>query len=292
MHNRICLGTVQLGQYYGINNALGRKPHLKESFRLLETAIKFGIKFFDTASVYGDAEKILGDFGINRFPIKVISKLKPHISSDANLVLHEIKISLTNLKLKTLEGYLFHDAEDFYKPDLLRGLKLAKEKGLVKNIGVSIYEPEDALNVVQDSDIDFIQIPYNVLDQRLDETDFFELAEKNNVTVFARSSFLQGLLLMTREKIPPKLQDAWKYIEEFQNISRSYGFTPSEAALLFSYSHEKIDYVLFGVETVEQLETNLKILDKASQFADCYEELRGKFKNIDRKIIVPSLWTK
>lgn len=292
MDKRICLGTVQLGQYYGINNALGRKPDLKESFGLLEKAIRLGINFFDTASVYGDSEKILGDFGINRFNVKIISKLRPNLPSDSNLVLQEIKTSLKNLKLNSLEGYLFHDAEDFYKPELLRGLKLVKEKGLSKNIGVSIYEPEDAINVVKDKDIDIIQIPYNVLDQRLNDTNFFEIAEKNNVTVFARSSFLQGLLLMTREKIPPNLKDAWSYIETFQNISRRYKFTPSEAALLFSYCHKKIDYVLFGVETIEQLELNFKILDKASQFADCYEELSGKFKNVDRKIIVPSLWSK
>ena len=292
MHKKICLGTVQLGQCYGINNALGRKPDLIESCSLLESAVRLGINFFDTASVYGDAENILGDFGINRFPVKVISKLKPHLPADSNLVLQEIQTSLKNLKLNSLEGYLFHDAEDFYKPELLRGLKLVKEKGLTKNIGVSIYELEDAINIVKDRNIDIIQIPYNVLDQRLDETDFFELAEKNNVTVFARSSFLQGLLLMERENIPPHLKDAWSYIERFQNISRKHGFTPSEAALLFAYCHKKIDYVLFGVDTVKQLESNLEVLNKANQFVDCCEELSGKFKNVNRKIIVPSLWGK
>ena len=292
MHKKICLGTVQLGQCYGINNALGRKPDLSESFSLLESAVRLGINFFDTASVYGDAENILGDFGINRFPLKVISKLKPRLPEDSNFVLQEIQTSLKNLKLNSLEGYLFHDAEDFYKKKLLRGLKLAKEQGLTKNIGVSIYEPEDAINVVKDKDVDIIQIPYNVLDQRLDETNFFELAEKNNVTVFARSSFLQGLLLMERENIPPHLKDAWRYIEQFQNISRKHGFTPLEAALLFAYCHKKINYVLFGVDTVKQLESNLEVLSKANRFADCCEELSGKFKNVDRKIIVPSLWGK
>lgn len=290
MCNRICMGTVQLGQHYGINNALGRKPNLQESFNLLEQAIKSGVKFFDTASAYGDAEIILGKFGINRFPVKIISKLRPKLPADSNIVLTEIKSSLDRLKLNSLEGYLFHNVEDFYIPEKLRGLKLAKEKGLAENIGVSIYEPADALKVIQDKDIDFIQIPYNVLDQRLDETNFFELAEKNNVTIFARSAFLQGLLLMTKENIPPNLKDAWIYIEKFQNIASKHNFTPSEAALLFAYCHKKIDYVLFGVETIQQLNDNLKILDKASRFNDCYEELSGNFKNISRKIIVPSLW--
>ena len=290
MCNRICMGTVQLGQHYGINNALGRKPNLQESFNLLEKAINSGVNFFDTASAYGDAEIILGKFGINRFPVKIISKLRPKLPADSKIVLSEIKCSLDRLNLNSLEGYLFHNVEDFYIEEKLRGLKLAKEIGLTKNIGVSIYEPADALNVIQDKDIDFIQIPYNVLDQRLDETNFFELAEKNNVTIFARSAFLQGLLLMTRENIPPNLKDAWIYIEKFQNIARKYNFTPSEAALLFAYCHKKIDYVLFGVETIQQLNDNLKILDKADKFKNCYEELSGNFKNISRKIIVPSLW--
>ena len=290
MCNRICMGTVQLGQHYGINNALGRKPNLQESFNLLEKAINSGVNFFDTASAYGDAEIILGKFGINRFPVKIISKLRPKLPADSKIVLSEIKCSLDRLNLNSLEGYLFHNVEDFYIEEKLRGLKLAKEIGLTKNIGVSIYEPADALNVIQDKDIDFIQIPYNVLDQRLDETNFFELAEKNNVTIFARSAFLQGLLLMTRENIPPNLKDAWIYIEKFQNIARKYNFTPSEAALLFAYCHKKIDYVLFGVETIQQLEDNLQILDKADKFKNCHEELSGNFKNISRKIIVPSLW--
>lgn len=290
MYNRICLGTVQIGQYYGINNALGRQPNLQESFGLLERAIKLGVNFFDTASAYGNAENILGSFGVNRFPVKIISKLKPNLSSDSNIVLQEIKNSLENLKLKSLEGYLFHDAKDFYNPELLRGLKLTKEKGFTKNIGVSIYEPEDALKVVQDRDINFVQIPYNVFDRRLDETNFFELAEKNNVTVFARSAFLQGLLLMEKKNIPPNLQEAWRYIEQFQNIASKYNFSPAEAAFFFSYCHKKIDYVLFGVETINQLETNLKILEKEKYFSSCYEELSGNFKNISRKIIVPSLW--
>lgn len=288
--NKICLGTVQIGQKYGLNNALGRKPNLEESFQLLQLAIDSGVKFFDTASLYGNAEEILGQFNINNFPVNIVSKLRSNLDDDTNAVLNEIVLSLEKLRLKSLTGYLLHDAKDFYRPTILKGLKLAKEKGLTKNIGVSIYEPEDALNVVKDIDIDYIQIPYNVLDQRLDDTNFFDLAEKHNVTIFARSAFLQGLLLMEQKSIPQKLQEAWFHIAKFQNIAHRHGFSPTEAAFLFSYCHKKIDYVLFGVETVQQLEANLKILDKASQFNSCYEELYGTFKNISRKIIVPSLW--
>ena len=290
MSYRICLGTVQLGLHYGVNNALGRKPDRKESFALLKSAIDAGINFFDTASMYGDAENILGEFGIGRFEVNVISKLRPNLPADASMVLTEIRQSLDRLGLASLKGYLLHHADDFYRPEILRGLKLAKSQGLTQNIGVSVYEPEDALRAVSDVDIDYIQIPYNVLDQRLDETDFFELVEKNNVTVFARSAFLQGLLLMRPDGLPSHLKEAQPLVEDFQNISRVHGFAPSEAALLYSYCHPGIDYVLFGVETIEQLKNNIAVLDKAAQFKSCYEELHGRFKSVDRKIIVPSLW--
>lgn len=290
MDYNICLGTVQLGQHYGINNALGRKPHLEESFRLLNAAIDRGIRYFDTASVYGDAESILGSFGINRFDVRIISKLRSELPSDSSVVISELRQSIERLGVKSLHGYLLHSAEDFYRPEILRGLKSAKELGLTQNIGVSIYEPEDALRAVKDVDIDIIQIPYNVLDQRLDQTNFFELAEKNKVSVFARSAFLQGLLLMESKNLPPNLRAANLLVEQFQRIAREHDFSPSEAAMLYSYCHEKIDFVLFGVETQNQLENNLRALDRANEFGDCFKELHGKFRNVDRKIIVPSLW--
>ena len=258
--NKLCLGTVQMGQQYGIKNELGRKPRLEESFLILQTAVDSGIDCFDTAAVYGDAEEILGRFGISRFPVKVISKMRAGGINGKNEVIEELGISLTRLHLKSLYGYLLHSAKDLYSPEILRGLTKAKEAGLTEHIGVSIYEPEDALYAVQSHIIDIIQIPYNVFDQRLDKTDFFELAEKNHVQVYARSAFLQ------------------------------YHFSVLEASLLYSYCHPGISYVVFGVDTVEQLKSNLNIIEKSEDFCLCYKKLYGSFYNIERKLIVPSLW--
>ncbi|MBQ8699417.1 MAG: aldo/keto reductase, partial [Schwartzia sp.] len=59
----LCLGTVQLGMKYGVNNELGRQPTRKESYDVLQAALELGIDCFDTASAYGNAETVLGDFG-------------------------------------------------------------------------------------------------------------------------------------------------------------------------------------------------------------------------------------
>lgn len=290
MSNKLCLGTVQLGTKYGIKNELGRQPTNEESFAVLRKAIDSGIEYFDTASVYGNAESILGDFGIGDYPVKVISKLKPDLEADAQAVLREIRQSLARLQTESIYGYMLHRASDFYRKEIMDGLVLAKEKGLIQSIGVSIYEPEDALKVVSDIRVDCIQIPYNVFDQRLDHTDFFELAEKNCVRVFARSAFLQGLLLMDSQVLPKNLFGAAEYINLFSEIVESHGYTRKTAAFLFCYMNPGIFKVVFGVDTEAQLMENVHLVDELIGFHECWLDLRNHFKNIERKIIVPSLW--
>ena len=50
--NKLCLGTVQLGMKYGINNALARQPTEEESFAILQTAIDEGIACFDLSLIH------------------------------------------------------------------------------------------------------------------------------------------------------------------------------------------------------------------------------------------------
>lgn len=290
--SKLCLGTVQFGMKYGVKNELERQPTEAESFAVLRAARDKGICYLDTASVYGEAETLLGRFGAKQAGFRVISKLRPGLEQvvDGKQVLHEIGMSLHRLRMHQLYGYMLHHAEDMNNEALVRGMQAAKEKGYVRHIGVSVYEPEEALRVVRAGIWDMVQIPYNVFDQRLDDSVFFELAEKNNVKVFARSVFLQGLLLMEPSKVPSTLSHARPYLERFRAVLERHGYTPEEGAMLYSYCHAGIDCVVFGVDTEEQLVKNTAICDKAEGFVTCWKELRRTFTDVPREIIIPSLW--
>lgn len=297
--NRLCLGTAQIGMQYGIKNVLKRQPTQAESFTILKTAIDYGIDTFDTAGAYGNAEEILGAFGIRQFGAKVISKLyfteeERECKKFEDLVERKICISLERMKLFRMYGCLLHTAADLYNKKIMERLYDCKRKGLIEYIGVSIYEVKDALAAVQNQMIDIIQIPYNILDQRLEETEFFKLAKEHHIQVFARSVFLQGLLLMQPKKIPSYLKEVVPYVQRFTSIAEYYGFQRKEAAILFSYCHPYIHKVIFGVETKEQLEENLQIIKKAERFMDCYEKISKYFRNkkISQGIISPNLWRK
>lgn len=289
MENKLCLGTVQFGLKYGIKNEIKRQPTNEESFSVLKMAIDSDVTCFDTASVYGNAEDVLGEFGIGKHDVKVVSKLQPGTES-IDAVEKQVRLSLKRLHMNKLDGYLLHDANDFYKKSVMKGLQLCKDKGLVEHIGVSIYEPENAIDVVKSRMIDYIQIPYNVFDQRLNKTNFFEIVETNDIKVFARSAFLQGLLLMDSDKIPSNLIIAKPWLEKFNEIIHAYDYSRTEAAFLFSYCHKGISKVVFGVDTKAQLDRNLMIIRKKHDFRQCYNALLGAFSGIDHKVLSPSLW--
>ena len=292
----LCLGTVQFGMNYGINNFLGQ-PSEDAVHSMLSLALEQHISYLDTAAAYGDAEVRLGSYGVQqRFPgTQVISKLHPQRiqqtgAAATQQVIHEVEESLNRLNLDCLYGYLLHNPLNFYNPAILEGLRSCRERGLIRHFGVSIYEVDHALDVVTSKQVDMIQIPYNIFDTRLDGTDFFQIARENGVRVFARSPFLQGLILMENEIIPPHLSLARDYLQTFDRIIAKYGFDRSEAALLFAYTHPSIDAIVFGVDSCAHIAKNLATIARAASFAACREELAAAFPDVTRAIIIPSLW--
>jgi len=290
------LGTVQFGLNYGINNTVG-KPATQDVFTMLDEAIASGITCFDTAYAYGTAEELLGQYGINKHDVKVITKLKPNLIQEQNknvikIIEEQIRQSLQRINIDVLDGYLLHTPTDFYNPYVIEGLASAKAKGLIENVGVSIYETEHALDVVKSGSVDYIQIPYSIFDQRLDQTDFFEIAKQNKITVYGRSAFLQGLIVMEDHRIPTHLAKTKEYLQQYDGIIRKYGFSRAEAAFLFSYTHPGIDYVVFGVDNVEQLQKNILFNNRKMDFSACRLEISSHFHEIEKTIIFPSLWSK
>ncbi len=298
MIDRLVLGTVQLGLDYGINNKYG-KPSRKDAFRILDKAYELGIKTLDTAEAYGDAEVIIGEWlsanGLQN-SVKVISKLKPNIFDNENnisgIIQQQIVSSLENLNIDVLDGFLLHTPKYVYQTEILEGLLNCKNKGMVDNLGVSIYDEEDALYAAGCELVDYIQIPYSFLDQRLDKTDFFHISKKNQKTVFARSPFVQGLVFMDENSIPSHLEKAKDYNNDLVKIISSYNLKRHEIAMLFSLSNRNNDYIVFGVDTVEQLIEDCSLVNDFDIINNCINDLKREFGHTDKNIVIPSLWKK
>jgi uncharacterized protein len=299
--SKLVLGTVQLGMEYGVNNKTG-KPSREEAFSILDNAYENGINTLDTAFAYGDSEEVIGAWLEERKykdVVSIISKMKPHSLNDYpdgtksfEIVRGEVEKSLKRLGIEKLKGYLFHSPHYIYLSHMVDGMRKVKEEGLVENIGVSIYDEAEALQAAELA-VDYIQVPYNLFDQRLDKTDFWNIAKQNKVTVFARSPFLQGLLLMESEAIPAHLSHATKLVKEFEQISEKTKISRTALALLFSCKHSHAEHVVFGVDTTDQLKEDMDIVENPPEGVETIlEDLKTRFQDIPRSIVLPSLWGK
>ena len=258
----ICLGTVQFGLAYGINNRSGR-PEQERVFAILDRALAAGIDRLDTAAAYGEAEKVLGEYIRSRQVadrVKVVSKLRPDFLDNTykgtvsleQAVSEEVQASLERLGLARLDGYLLHSAscEQIEYGELGAALAAVRESGLVRQVGASLYTPEQAMAALKTDWLDAVQVPYNILDRRLDQVGFFDRNSRRPrpLTVYVRSLLLQGLLMMPEQEIPPHLSAIAPHLRELDQWLDRQGIDRLTAAFGFVASRPGVDAVVVGVD--------------------------------------------
>ena len=292
-----CLGTVQLGMRYGIQD--NGRPSSEETEHILSDALGAGIRYFDTAAAYGDAENVLGSFSLRyqkqAEQMRIISKLNPYAFRDVprekwrDTVLKNAEESLKRVRKDRFAAYLFHNAAHIFDPDAVEALDSVRKEGLAQFIGVSVYTPQEALQALEYQQIGAIQIPYNVFDQRLDQCGFFAAAKKKKIQIFARSSLLQGLVLMQPHQLPDNVRFASPYLTKFLSICNDFSFSPLHAAIGYVSAHPDINYVVFGVDNRIQLSEYIAMKSKAipKKMKEAFVEAFGE---VDTKLVNPSLW--
>lgn len=269
-------------------------------FRILDRAVCSGIDTLDTAYAYGDAEIVLGNYlkenDILKDKIKMISKLAVGVFDGrqkerwGKIAVENARKSLERLGLLRLEAYLFHDASYVFVPEAVKALHSVVEEGLAGKVGVSVYEPDEAMKALEYPEIGVIQIPYNVFDRRLDRCGFFRRAKEKGVEVYARSSLLQGLVLMDPDKgLPEKIGFAGKYIRRFRSICEEYRVPPLETAVCYAGNHEGIDCVVFGVDNERQLEEYVSMMSKTLP-EGMENRLAEAFDTVEERLVNPVLW--
>lgn len=290
---RIALGTVQFGLDYGVSNTSG-KTTPDEVCRILQQARASGIDTLDTAYQYGDSEAVIGSLSELTDGLRIITKTRSfHCQVINNEHLdsldHGFEESLKRLRRQSVEGLLIHDVRDLFAQNgerLYARLCHYRDTGRVKKIGVSLYTPEQAMHVLRNYDIDIVQIPLNLMDRRMLNTGLLERFKRSSVEIHVRSAFLQGLFFMAPEAISETLSDARPFIVVIQERARTYGVSVGVLALGFLQDIPEIDRIVIGVNTAEQLVTNLRDYEQACKALFNFDDLACE----DINIIDPTCW--
>ena len=285
--NKVILGTAQFGDKYGISNKSGVLNRL-EVIKILKFSKRNNISYLDTANEYKGYEKILGKQNLNDWKIsmKITKKFYSKNNNEKSfntLFLESLKL----LKQKKFEYFLFHHSENLLSKNgskIYKFLINLKKRGLIGKIGVSAYSPSDVLKVIEYYKIDVIQLPYNVFDQRLDNETFIKKLKSRNIEIHARSIFLQGLLLLNKNKLPNKFIKSKPHFEKWYNFLKNNNTNAVEECLNFAFSNQNINKFVIGVNSLKHLKDILHL--KINFFTKNFEKLQSNNLNL----IDPRKW--
>lgn len=303
-HGTMTLGTVQLGMEYGAVNRTGQ-PRKSEAIAIVRHAIAHGVTALDTARSYGDSEQILGEAlsGDWNSRVEVITKLDTlaSIPPDANAdqvraaVDQSVSNSCKALGTNQLATLLLHrwPHHDAWRGAAWRHLLELRDSGRIGRLGVSIYEPSEALTALRDPDIQHLQLPVNVLDSRwkaygVDR----EFANRRDVIVHARSAFLQGILLHPADCWPVlRSYDAQSCVRRLHDLARKFD-RESIADLCLAYvrSQSWVTSLVVGCETMSQLEQNLELFRLPELSGEQCDELERSVPVTPDNLLNPSKW--
>lgn len=284
---KLALGTVQLGQAYGIANKLGQVTRA-DAKAMLKLALANSINTLDTAIAYGESEACLGEIGTQDF--NLVTKLPelPNNCRDVSAwVRQEVIASLNRLGVAEIYGLLLHRPEQLLGPsgaDLYKTLQKLKDGGRVKKIGISIYSPSELTLIYPRYSFDLVQAPFNLVDQRFYNSGWLQRLKDDDVEVHTRSAFLQGLLLMTQEDIPDKFSHWGKLWRTWYRWLADHDISAVQACLAFPLSFSEIDRVIVGANSLSQLSEIVSAANDQREFN--FPDLQCE----DENIINPANW--
>lgn len=274
------LGTAQLDGNYGRFRDSSAGSSVEE---LLQAALESGFDVLDTAPAYGGAEAAIGDFG---WQGKIHTKIARSVAP-----LESLNASLEALRRESVEVLYFHDPSILYgSEEEFRRVREEVPRSKAHFLGVSIYTPEEMKIALGIPALEVIQIPLNVADGRFD-LGLLEQARRQRVRLYARSVFLQGLLLQEAQKLPDEMSSLGKVIQEMAILSSESHRSMLELAIGWARSFPGVIGLVLGAETPEQIHQLASAVGSGELTVAELTRLRSLGLK-DSTLLDPRLWRK
>jgi D-threo-aldose 1-dehydrogenase len=294
---RTGLGTAPLGGLF--------KPVDNETAEeTLELAWERGIRFFDTAPLYGRglSEQRLGRFFADKprdefvlatkvgrllradapaMPLEEIwknpSPFNPVFDFSYDAVLRSIDESLERLGLDRLDIVHIHDPDDHYDEAIggaYPALDRLRSEGAIGAVGAGMNQVEMLLRFAREADFDCFLVAgrYTALD-RVALPELLPLCVERDIAVIIGGAFNSGLLAGgTTFNYAPAPPELVARVAELDALCARHGVPLAAVALQFPLRHPAVASVLLGPRSPKQLAENLDLLDVTIP-AELWDEL-------------------
>jgi len=281
---KLALGTVQLGIPYGISNQSGM-PDDKAAAEILAAAQDCGYEWLDTTTAYGQSEAVLGRLLPPSYSVSIATKF---VLQDSLAPQQQLIAALQRIDRPLVQSLLLHQESDL---DHTRFTDFAAlpSTGMVNRVGVSCYDPKRALQGI-DAGLQCLQVPCNLFDTSSIDAGVFQRALEQDVLVFVRSIFLQGLFFLTpdhpRALLIPGATEALRFLHDF---CERHAISPAELALSFGASLGN-SVTILGADQASQVRTNALLAEKADTHRDLVAQWLHERPTIAPSVIHPGKW--
>lgn len=188
----------------------------EEAKELLLKAYNNGINFYDTARFYTDSEEKIG-YALNGVRDNIIIASKT-MSETAEGFWEQLTISLGKLNTDYLDIYQFHNPSFCPKPSdgtgLYEAMVEAKEKGLIRHIGITNHRLAVAMEAAESGLYETIQFPFSYLATEK-EIELVNLCKTKGIGFIAMKALSGGLITNSSA--------AYAYLEKFDNVLPIWG---------------------------------------------------------------------
>jgi D-threo-aldose 1-dehydrogenase len=264
---------------------------------VVDAAWNSGIRFFDTAPLYGHglAEQRLGavlrtkprgDFVLATKVGRLlragappepgqsfvdVPAVNPVFDFSYDGVMRSVEESLTRLGLERIDILHIHDPDDHFEEALhgaYRALDRLRSEGTIKAVGAGMNQAEMLARFAREADFDCFLLAgrYTLLD-RSGAQELLPLCAERNIAIIAGGVFNSGLLADPRpgatfnyHAAPAELV---RRAQDLAQICRRHGVELKAAALQFPLRHPAIPSVLTGCRSVAEVEENVRMATMA-----------------------------
>jgi D-threo-aldose 1-dehydrogenase len=287
----------------------------------IERAWSLGVRFFDTAPLYGFglAERRLGAFlreqprdsyvistkvgRLLRAPdgahgedehYKGTPRERPVFDFSYDGVMRSVQESLGRLGLDRVDVLLVHDPDDHHDEAVtgaFRALQRLREDGTVKAIGAGMNQSEMLVRFAEEVPVDGFLLAgrYTLLDQGALAA-LFPLCQAKNIGILLGGIYNSGILANPHTGAKFNYQDADAALVEraleLDALCRKHGTELKAAALQFCMAHPAVTVAVMGARNAAEVADNIAMSELAVPAA-FWQELRAR-KLVDTRAPLPA----
>ena len=161
-----------------------------------------------------------------------------------------------------MDALLLHRAADWTRPGVRDGLVQLRGEGQARLSGASVASPGELLALLDDLELGYVQLPFNLLDRRwLTEEVTARLEVRPDVIVTVRSAYLQGLLVNPGARWPVNAGlDQADVTARVAGLVEELGReSAADLCLAWVLGHAWVTSVVVGAETPEQVRDSARL---------------------------------